>query len=110
MGGASALIGRRAASDQGAPEPADGRRRRLACYANEAVLPFYVLHETVIIAVAYVVLSWPIGGAAQYAVIVALSLAGTLLLYEIAVRRTPPTRWLFGLRPAGAGSAARRGS
>jgi glucans biosynthesis protein C len=98
MGGAIALIARRASSYPAAAGSSASGGRRLAGYANEAVLPFYVLHETVIIAVAYVVLTWPIGGAAQYAVIVFLSLAGTLLLYDIAVRRTTPTRWLFGLR------------
>jgi surface polysaccharide O-acyltransferase-like enzyme len=101
MGAAGALIARRAGPRLAAPPAGDTRTRRLGAYANEAVLPFYVLHETVIIAVAYVVLSWPIGGAAQYAVIAVLSLTGTLLLYDVAVRRTPPTRWLFGLRPMG---------
>jgi hypothetical protein len=27
--------------------------RRLGAYANQAVLPFYVLHETVIVVIAY---------------------------------------------------------
>jgi glucan biosynthesis protein C len=86
----------------GPPGPRPGRPglpRRLGRYANEAVLPFYVLHETVIVVVAYVVLAWPVGAAAQYAVIALTSLAATLLLYDLAVRRTPVTRFLFGLRP-----------
>jgi hypothetical protein len=61
--------------------------------------PFYVLHETVIVVVAYVVLAWPVGGAAQYGLIAVTSLAMTLLLYDLAVRRTRFTRFLFGLRP-----------
>ncbi len=35
--------------------------RRLGAYANDAVLPFYVLHETVIVVIAYFVLAWPSG-------------------------------------------------
>jgi glucan biosynthesis protein C len=66
---------------------------------------FLALHETVIIPVAYLVLHWPIGGPVQYVLIVAFSLAGTLLLYDIAVRRSPVTRWLFGLRPRAAGTS-----
>jgi surface polysaccharide O-acyltransferase-like enzyme len=65
------------------------------------VLPFYVLHETVIVAVAYLVLAWPIAGGAQYCLIVLVSLAATLLLYELGVRRSPVTRFLFGLKQLG---------
>jgi glucan biosynthesis protein C len=72
--------------------------RRLGAYTNDAVLPFYVLHETVIVVVAYVVLAWPIGAGAQYCVIALGSLAGTLLLYDLGVRRHPVTRFLFGLK------------
>jgi surface polysaccharide O-acyltransferase-like enzyme len=73
--------------------------RRLGAYANDAVLPFYVLHETVIVVVAYAVLSWPIGGGLQYCLIAVASLAATLLLYDLGVRRHPVTRFLFGLKP-----------
>jgi surface polysaccharide O-acyltransferase-like enzyme len=71
---------------------------RLGAYANDAVLPFYVLHETVIVVVAYFLLAWPIGAGAQYGVIALASLAATLLLYDLGVRRTPVTRFLFGLK------------
>jgi surface polysaccharide O-acyltransferase-like enzyme len=75
---------------------------RLGAYANDAVLPFYVLHETVIVVVAYFVLAWPIGDGAQYCLIALVSLAATLLLYDLGIRRSPVTRFLFGLkRPTG---------
>ena len=63
------------------------------------MLPFYVLHETVIVVIAYFVLAWPVGGAVQYCLIALGSLAATLLLYDLAVRRTRVTRFLFGFRP-----------
>jgi GNAT superfamily N-acetyltransferase/surface polysaccharide O-acyltransferase-like enzyme len=72
--------------------------RRLGAYANDAVLPFYVLHETVIVVVAYLVLTWPIGGGAQYCLIAPVSLAATLLLYDLGIRRNRVTRFLFGLK------------
>jgi glucans biosynthesis protein C len=84
-----------------APAPAPpGRWGRLAAYANEAVLPFYLLHEPVIVVVAYAVLAWPVGGLAQGTVIALASLAATLALYELGVRRSRAARFLFGLRPA----------
>jgi glucans biosynthesis protein C len=99
LGLARDRTGRRSASPAPAPAVASGRARRLAAYANDAVLPFYALHETVIVAVAYAVLTWPIGGALQYCLIALASLAATLLLYDLGVRRHPVTRFLFGLKP-----------
>jgi glucans biosynthesis protein C len=80
----------------------------LAAYANQAVLPFYVLHETVIVVVAYFVLAWPIGAAAQYCLIAFTSLAATVLVYDLGVRRTTVTRCLFGLKPIREHIPARR--
>jgi glucans biosynthesis protein C len=73
--------------------------RRAGAYANEAVLPFYVLHEPVIVVVACAVLPWRIGALAQILLISLTSLAVTLLVYDLGIRRTPITRWLFGLKP-----------
>lgn len=73
---------------------------RIGSYANEAVLPFYVLHEPVIVAVACLLLPWRIGVPAQLLLISLVSLVMTLLAYDLGVRRTPVTRWLFGLKPA----------
>jgi glucans biosynthesis protein C len=96
----SQLQRRRSSPAQLPPQPAARRGvlRRLGAYANEAVLPFYVLHETVIVAVAYLVLLWPVGPGVQYGVIALVSLAATLLLYDLGVRRNPVTRFLFGLK------------
>jgi hypothetical protein len=98
----SQLQPRRSSPAQPPPDRAGqvGRLRRLGAYANDAVLPFYVLHETVIVVVAYFVLAWPIGGEAQYCAIALVSLAATLLLYDLGVRRSPLTRFLFGLKQA----------
>jgi surface polysaccharide O-acyltransferase-like enzyme len=73
---------------------------RLRAYANEAVLPFYVLHETIIVILAYFMLGWPIGAAAQYCLIASTSLVATGLVYDLGVRRTTVMRFLFGLKPA----------
>jgi glucan biosynthesis protein C len=84
---------------------------RLGAYANDAVLPFYVLHETVIVVIASYVLGWKIGAGAQFLLISLTSLAATLLLYDLGVRRSPVTRFLFGLKPRSpaAPSPAERG-
>ncbi|MFI6512403.1 acyltransferase [Streptosporangium sp. NPDC050855] len=68
-------------------------------YLAEAVLPLYVLHQPIVVAVAYQVVRWQAPIAVKYVVIVACSLALTILAYDLLVRRTRPTRFLFGMRP-----------
>jgi hypothetical protein len=65
---------------------------RAARYAKEAVLPFYLLHEPVIVAAAWLIVRWPAPVPAKYAVLVIVSFAATLGLYEAlgpAVPRHP---------------------
>ena len=76
------------------------RGRRGLAYASEASFPFYVLHQTVIVAVAYLLVGWDLPAWPKFATLCLAAFALTLLLYEIVVRRTAPTRFLFGMRPA----------
>ncbi len=68
-------------------------------YATEAVYPFYILHQTVLIAIGYYVIQWQASIAIKFSVISAGTFIITLLLYELLIRRTNLTRWLFGLKP-----------
>lgn len=74
--------------------------RRAARYANEAVLPFYLLHEPVIVAAAWLIVRWHAPIAGKYAALVVVSFAATLGLYETLVRRFRVIRFLFGMKPA----------
>jgi acyltransferase-like protein len=83
--------------------PSEGRElgwRRAGRYANEAVLPFYVLHEPVIAAAAWLIVRWSAPTFGKYVVLVIVSLSGTLILYEVLVRRFRVTRVLFGMKPS----------
>ncbi|KUL45755.1 acyltransferase family protein [Streptomyces regalis] len=73
---------------------------RVMVYLGIAALPVYVLHQPVVVAVAYGVVGWSAPIAVKYAVIVTGSLVVILALYEGLVRRTRLTRFLFGMRPA----------
>lgn len=77
-------------------------------YANEAAYPWYILHQTVIVVVAYAVVGWGLPIAPAFAIVLAASVAITLLLYDLMVRRTNVTRFLFGLKPLAKPSAAER--
>ena len=50
------------------------------------------------VVVAYGLLGWGIPAVVKYPVIVVISLVVTVAGYELLVRRTPVTRFLFGMR------------
>ena len=66
--------------------------------ANEAVYPFYILHQTVLIALAYYVLHWPASNAAKFVLIALGTFGFTWLLYWV-IGRFYLLRILFGLKP-----------
>ena len=94
------------ASGSGRPRPAAGDPSRKASvvsriseYTAEAVLPIYVLHQTVIVLLAFYVVEWPTSATVKYLIICLASLVVILAIYDIAVRRTRATRFLFGMKP-----------
>ena len=73
--------------------------------ANEAVFPFYILHQTVLIVIGYYVLQWPATNAAKFLLIALGTFGFTLLLY-LVIERFTVLRLLFGLKPRPRASAA----
>jgi glucans biosynthesis protein C len=110
MGAAMSVVRRRArqptpaAPRQPRPaDPADGTPRlrdRAIRYANLAVLPVYVLHQTVIVMIGFYVVQWDLPTLAKYLVISFTALVATVVLYDVGVRRTAVTRVLFGMKRA----------
>jgi fucose 4-O-acetylase-like acetyltransferase len=82
-----------------AATPADTPKRSPYQYVGAAVLPLYILHQPVVVAVAFEVVTWDIPMAAKFAVIVVASFLITLTIYELLVRRFRVARTLFGMRP-----------
>ena len=66
-------------------------------YANEAVLPFYILHQTVLLCVGYFVVQWAIPDLLKWPIIFPLSFVIVMGLYEL-VRRNNILRFLFGMK------------
>jgi glucan biosynthesis protein C len=63
-------------------------------YANEAVLPFYVLHQSILL------------DPAQWAIILISTFVLVMVLYEFLIRRINVLRVLFGLKPQAKSLAA----
>lgn len=75
-------------------------------YAGEAVLPFYILHQPVIVMLGYVVRTWDLSIGAKYTIVLVAGFAIIALVYELAVRRHNSLRFLFGMHPLPAGHPA----
>jgi len=71
---------------------------RFLGYANEAVLPFYILHQTVILIIGFFVVQWSIGITPKYFIIASTSFVAIMVIYELLVRRINVLRFLFGMR------------
>ena len=71
---------------------------RFLGYASEAVLPFYILHQTIIIIVGFYVVQWSLSSAPKYLIVVVISFVVIMAIYEILVRRIIVLRFLFGMR------------
>ena len=75
-----------------------GRRRRVLAYLGTAALPLYILHQPIVVAVAYFVVGWSAPMLVKYLVIVVVSFVIMFAVYDLIVRRTRLTRFLFGIR------------
>lgn len=73
-------------------------RSSISDYCREAVLPFYILHQTVILAVGFWVIQWDLGVGVKYLIICGISFLLIMAIYEGVVKRTMPLRFLFGLK------------
>lgn len=85
----------------------DGRWRATLA---EAVFPFYLIHQTIIVAVGYGLLATPTGPLARFILLVAATWAGCWAFYLLG-RRIGWLRPLIGLKPAnGLARTAQAGS
>ncbi len=76
-------------------------------YANEAILPFYILHQPVLLTVGYFVVQWTVPAVLKFLVIDVVSFAVIMILYEFMVRRVNVLRYLFGMKVLVRASVAR---
>ncbi len=68
-------------------------------YANEAVLPFYILHQTIILTIGFYVLKLNASLLVEYLIIMVSSFVIIMALYELLIRRINACRFLFGMKP-----------
>lgn len=71
---------------------------KFLAYGNEGILPFYILHHTVIYIIGYHVIQWSSGISIKFFIIAIISFAMIMAIYEILIRRINVLRFLFGMR------------
>ncbi|HJS40941.1 MAG TPA: acyltransferase, partial [Sphingomicrobium sp.] len=80
----------------------DGPARR---YLTEAIFPYYIAHQTIIVLAGYWLLPLDLGAGPQFAILIAATVAGCALTFE-AGRRIGWLRPLIGLKPRAPQAAA----
>lgn len=68
-------------------------------YANEAVYPFYILHQTITIAIGFYLMHLDWGFWPKFSIMVIGTFGFSWLIYEFLIRRWKWVRPLFGLKP-----------
>jgi hypothetical protein len=71
---------------------------KVLAYCNEAVLPFYILHQTMILVIGFFVIQWRLGIMLKYLIISSTSLVLIMAIYELFIKRFNVIRFLFGMK------------
>lgn len=67
-------------------------------YAREAVLPFYILHQTVIVIIGFYIADWQIRVMLKYLTLSVLSFIVIIAVYGLLISRFGVLRFLFGMK------------
>lgn len=78
-------------------------QNRLLTFTNQAVYPFYILHQTVIVAAGYFVVQLNLPILAKFVLLVIITFCTIYLLYRFFIRPFVVMRILYGLKPREAG-------
>jgi surface polysaccharide O-acyltransferase-like enzyme len=71
---------------------------RLLRYGQKAIVPFFVVHQPVIIVIAYFVVQWNAALVPKLLIVVIGSFAASLALYQLVIRRVGVLRVTFGMK------------
>jgi len=67
-------------------------------YLNQAVFPFFIIHQTIIVAVGYWIVQLKVSVLTKYLLLSCCSTIVIYVLYEYVIRRTKLTRFLYGMK------------
>ncbi len=71
---------------------------KVLTYTRAAVLPFYILHQTVIVIIGFYIANWDTSIMIKYLTLSTLSFAVIIMIYELLIKRVNLIRFLFGIK------------
>jgi len=75
------------------------RKHKALDYINQAVYPFYILHQTIIVILVFYAVQVPETIGMKYIFTVVLTLGISMSIYHLFIRPYAVTRFLFGMKP-----------
>ncbi|WHY83870.1 acyltransferase family protein [Neobacillus novalis] len=73
-------------------------RHKILSYLNEAAFPIYIIHQSVLVVIGYYVIRLDMSVSAKFILIMLSTLVASLLIFELIIKRTGMTRYLFGVK------------
>lgn len=67
-------------------------------YLNEAVYPFFIIHQTIMVALGYYIVQWPLPLTIKCVLLITVSVLMVIAIYHLLIRKTKLTRFLFGMK------------
>lgn len=71
---------------------------RFLKYSNEAVMPFYILHQNVLLLLGFFIVKFALPDLTKFVIIVISAFALIMVLYEYIIRRHKSLRIIFGMK------------
>jgi len=71
---------------------------RLLTYCNRAVYPFYILHQTIMLIIAYYLMNFQWGFVVKFVIMILGTFGISWILYEFLIKRVSFLKPLFGLK------------
>jgi hypothetical protein len=67
-------------------------------YTNEGVMPFYILHQTVLVVIGYFIMTWEIHDALKWVIVFTSSFIIIMTLSTLLIQKVELLRFLFGMK------------
>ena len=83
-------------------------RNKWLDYCLEIIVPFFLIHQPVIILISYFVVQWEAGISAKLVTVVIGSFLISIVLVELLIRPFKPMRRLFGMKARGRNEDAKK--
>lgn len=74
------------------------KKNRHLEYANQAVYPFYILHQTITVTIGFYLMNLPWSIPVKFLILVTGTFGGSWFIYEFLIKRHKFLRPLFGLK------------